>query len=239
MQIHRRTSAIVLAVLGGPAIVAALASGLATPASAAVPPATVSSSEATGIQILGSITSDNFVLTRAATVHGPLVHIDAAAPLNVQSGCRPVIGDVTRALCFAPVNTDGSLRTVLVQGRSGDDNIAHGASLPIPMRVTGDEGRDAINGGPAQDFLHGGDGNDSIRAGEGNDHVFGGFGQDKLTGGDGNDYLSGNAPQAAGPSHSQADGFVDSVDGEDGKDTCLRSFVDPDSVQNCENVVNA
>jgi Ca2+-binding RTX toxin-like protein len=229
---------VALVVLGGVTLVGGLASS-AAPASAAVPPATVSSSAATGIQIIGSIAGDKFGLTRAGTSTSPLVHIDAAAPLNVQSGCRPVVGDPTRALCVEPVNSDGSLRTVTVRAGAGDDFVGHGASLPIPMYVTGDSGRDAINGGPAQDSLHGGDDNDSVRAGDGNDSVSGGLGQDKIDGGEGNDYLSGNSFDLVGSPISNADGFVDSIDGNDGKDRCIRSVVDLDSVQNCEAVVNA
>jgi Ca2+-binding RTX toxin-like protein len=208
--------------LGGVTLIGVLLSSLSAPALAAGPsaagtPASVTSTPATGVRIVGSTGNDQMVLTRAGTATAPLIHIDAAAPLTILAGCQPVAGDATRALCTAPFASGTTLRVVTVVAGTGDDVIAHGASLPIPLNVTGGSGRDTINGGPGQDSLHGGPDNDTVRGGDNTDTLTGGSNDDTLDGGPGSDDdLSGGsgADQLFG-----GDGDSDDLDGGAGPDT--------------------
>ena len=156
------------------------------PAQAAVPPANIRSSS-TGISFFGSNERDQVVFSRAGTPTAPLVVADAFAPLEIFAGCSPVTGDPTRAICVAPIAPNGTLRPISVSGNGGDDAFAHGASLPIPMHVSGGPGRDAVNGGPADDVISGGADNDVLKGGDGTDSLLGATGDDVLDGGPGRD----------------------------------------------------
>lgn len=203
------------AAFGLTALAAPFAPALLTPAAAAEPPAKVSSSSL-GIVFTGTNQRDQVVLSRAGTVAAPLVVVDTAAPLSVGPGCSPVAGDVTRAVCVAPKAAGTDIKTVTLNALGGDDAIAHGASLRIPMRVNGGAGNDAVSGGPGLDTFFGGIGNDTLRGGDAKDILDGGVGLDLLEGGPGlGDELNGGADNDR---LLGGDGNFDALDGGTGAD---------------------
>ena len=90
-----------LAALCSFAMAGSLLATLTTPAEAAGSIATVTSSTGSGIRYDGMETRDQVVFSRAGTTTAPKVLIDAAAALSIGTGCSPVPGDATRALCNA------------------------------------------------------------------------------------------------------------------------------------------
>ena len=210
---HRLVRGSALTALSAAALVGAL---LPTPAAAATAQASVTSSPTVGVRLMGSDLRDQVVLTRAGTSTAPLIVVDTAAPLTVGTGCQPVTGDPTRAVCTAPL-VGTSLKPVLVFSGAGDDSIAHGASLPIPMTVNTGTGNDTVTGGPAVDTLTGSSGSDVLRGGDGTDTLRGSSGDDTLDGGPGRDDnlfgQSGNDRLLGG------DGDSDDLDGGSGADT--------------------
>lgn len=61
------------------------------------------------------------------------------------------------------------------------------------VTITGNDARNAIQGGSGNDVFDGGGGNDDLIGNLGNDFLFGGSGTDLLIGGEGNDTLEGGA----------------------------------------------
>lgn len=198
------------AAFGFAALAVSFAPAFAIPAAAAEPPARVSSSSQ-GIVFTGTNQRDQVVLSRAGTVAAPLVVVDTAAPLTAGTGCSPVAGDATRAICSAPKAAGTAIKTVTLNSRGGDDLIAHGASAAIPMRVNAGAGNDGVNGGPGLDTFFGDIGNDTLRGGDATDALDGGPGQDLLDGGPGlNDELDG------GPDNDRLLGGAGNLDALDG-----------------------
>lgn len=215
-----------IGVLGGATLLGALATGMsaAVPASEAIVPPTVASvsSSTRGIHFVGSSGPDKVALSRAGSATAPLVVLDTAGPLTIGANCRPKVDDPQVALCAAPVEADGSLRPVVLETGTGNDIVAHGVSLAIPLAVDAGPGTDVINGGPGNDVFAGGPGADRLRSNAGNDQLTGNLFDSPIPG-----------------TATNSDGFVDVLEGEDGKDFCVRSPLDPDSAGNtCENVVD-
>jgi Ca2+-binding RTX toxin-like protein len=73
----------------------------------------------------------------------------------------------------------------------GNDRIAVGRSVKIPITVRGGPGNDQILGGGGPDKLIGGAGNDRLFGRGGDDVLLGGDGRDALNGGGGNDRMRG------------------------------------------------
>ena len=199
------------------ALAGSLLATLSPPAQAAGSIATVTSSTGSGIRYDGMETRDQVVFSRAGTSTAPKVVIDAAANLAIGTGCSAVPGDTTRAVCNAPLANSTTLEPVVVIGRGGDDLFAHGASLPIPLNVSGGSGNDAVNGGPGLDTLSGGIGNDTLRGGAGTDTLSGSTGDDVLDGGPGrDDNLFGGSGK---DTLLGGEGDSDDLDGGSGPDT--------------------
>ena len=85
----------------------------------------------------------------------------------------------------------GSIDSVEVRGRSGDDLFNN--STDLPSTFYGQGGNDIGFGGRAADTFFGGEGNDLFFGRQGNDAAFGGNGSDRLFGVQGNDVLDGQA----------------------------------------------
>ena len=179
----RRTA---IALLGGATLLATLSPGIARPAYAVPGPLIHVSVIDKATEILGTDGVDRMVLTRVGAVANPLVHIDAATPIDVGFGCQGVAGDRTRATCALPL-------PLMVFTFKGDDYIAHGNSAPLEsFNIDGGPGRDLIIGGSEGDGLNGGEGDDTLRGGGGDDLLRGAEGADLIFGEEGNnDVLDG------------------------------------------------
>jgi hypothetical protein len=137
------------------------------------------------------------------------------------SGCTSVSSGVVD--CGAP---SAFTRLVFSFG-AGDDTLAVGDGLHLPVTADGGAGDDEINGGDQGDVLDGGDGADTVYGNGGADVVRGGPGDDEIGGGTGIDTLDGGAGNdAVGAWDETADvapvtcgSGVDSVDYDDGLDT--------------------
>jgi hypothetical protein len=81
-----------------------------------------------------------------------------------------------------------TIRAVEVRTGDGDDRVTNAGSLPAT--VFGEDGSDALGGGPAGDALDGGPGDDVIAGGAGNDLLTGGIGADGIDGGEGLDAIT-------------------------------------------------
>ena len=113
--------------------------------------------------------------------------IDSIAPLEVGgSVCENAPGNETELICRAP-NVAG----FEVNSGEGDDTVAVGAAVRVPVTMRGGAGRDTLIGGSAPDKLIGGEGNDQLSGRAGNDLIFGGPGSDEIQGGSGRDILRG------------------------------------------------
>lgn len=113
--------------------------------------------------------------------------IDSVAPLEVGGDvCENPAENPTELICKAP-NVAG----FEVNAGEGNDTVAVGGSVRVPVTMRGGAGRDTLIGGSAPDKLIGGDGNDYISGRAGNDLIFGGVGSDEILGGSGRDVLRG------------------------------------------------
>lgn len=92
-----------------------------------------------------------------------------------------------------------------IRGQSGADTLRGGAG---PDDVRGGTGADRVFGNSGADDVYGNSGTDTLRGGTGPDFIHGGRGEDDIKGNTGNDTFKAN------------DGFVDSVSGGPGTDTC-------------------
>jgi Ca2+-binding RTX toxin-like protein len=81
---------------------------------------------------------------------------------------------------------------IVALGRSGNDKITIGTSIPISAYMDGGDMNDTLTGSNGNDTLIGGEGNDSIIGGAGNNQLFGNNGIDTLSG-TGNDVMYGGA----------------------------------------------
>jgi Ca2+-binding RTX toxin-like protein len=126
-------------------------------------------------------------ITIALSGDGRYYVIDSIVPLEVGGSiCTNPPGVPTELICDAPMvasfefNVDG-----------GNDRIAIGRSVTIPVTVRGGPGNDHLLGGGGPDRLLGGEGYDRLYGRGGNDILLGGSGPDTLSGGSGNDLLRG------------------------------------------------
>jgi Ca2+-binding RTX toxin-like protein len=87
-----------------------------------------------------------------------------------------------------------------VYSRGGNDVVAVGAEVEIPMIVYAGSGDDSVWGGSGNDVLYGNSGDDYLDGGDGADVLIGGPGRDELYGGEGSDLLVG------GPQRDHMDG---------------------------------
>jgi hypothetical protein len=85
----------------------------------------------------------------------------------------------------------GPIREVIVSALAGNDRVIVDPQFPLPIRVYGGPGDDALTGGAADDVLIGGPGNDRLDGRSGNDRLLGGPGNDRLFGDEGDDVLIG------------------------------------------------
>lgn len=192
MPVPTRSAPRAAALLGGASLLATL--GFAVPASAVGPLIHVSVNDK-AVAVIGTEGVDRIVLSRAGTAGGPLLHVDAATPLDAGDGCQPVAGDRTRALCAMTFDGSAPL-SVYVSTLGADDFIGHGGSQHFGLTMVGGSGRDTIIGGPGRQTLNGEGGDDVLRGGDGDDRLSGGAGADQLfgEGGDSDTLDGGTGP---------------------------------------------
>ena len=86
---------------------------------------------------------------------------------------------------------ESSFSRVVVNGSSGNDEIAITPTVTRASTLDGNGGNDEIAGGGGPDTIEGDTGNDVISGGDGNDDLNGSAGEDVLVGDLGNDVLDG------------------------------------------------
>ncbi|MFC1757964.1 calcium-binding protein [Planctomycetota bacterium] len=84
------------------------------------------------------------------------------------------------------------VKTLVIRGQGGNDEIQLTRTSQIPSRIFGDDGDDVIHGGAGRDIIQGGNGNDKIFGYGGSDVLLGRGGHDVVHGGDGDDWMHGN-----------------------------------------------
>lgn len=111
--------------------------------------------------------------------------IDSIVPLEVGGAiCGNPEGNPNELICPAPmiagfeINADG-----------GDDKIAVGKEISIPVTMRGGSGRDVLLGGAGPDKLIGGAGDDRLIGWRGDDLLAGGAGSDVHIAGLGDDVI--------------------------------------------------
>lgn len=107
-----------------------------------------------------------------------------------------------------------------IRGQSGTDTLRGGSG---PDDVRGGTGADRVFGNSGADDIYGNSGADTLRGGTGPDFIHGGRGEDDIKGNSGNDTFKAN------------DGFVDSVSGGPGTDSCGSCDADDDVTGSVEN----
>jgi len=127
---------------------------------------------------------------------------------------------------FLPVSAHGD---DYLDGEEGDDQL------------TGGGGNDTLYGSAGKDTLHGDDleanvslsahGDDYLDGGDGDDDLYGDGGNDTLAGGGGSDYLAGGKGNdtyvfASGDSPIDAQGYNDTIDDHDGRNTVVADGAD-------------
>lgn len=101
-----------------------------------------------------------------------------------QTGCMAVSGGVT---CGA----ESSFSRIVVNGSSGNDEIAISSTITRATTLDGNGGHDELAGGSGPDTIDGDAGNDAISGGDGNDVLRGAAGVDAIAGGGGSDTVDG------------------------------------------------
>jgi uncharacterized protein YkwD len=139
--------------------------------------------------------------TRAAGLPRPrlaLVRLEdrtvPAVTAALVNGVLTVLGDtaddtITLGLANGQITVSGvaqsfaaaSVRTIVVDGGSGDDTITVNPAITTPCLLYGGIGNDTLTGGGWADQLYGGPGNDTLNGGPGNDLLYGGGGADTFT----------------------------------------------------------
>jgi hypothetical protein len=121
------------------------------------------------------------------TSDGSSYVIDSLAPLEVGGTvCENTPGVPTELVCNA-----SKVAGFEVNADDGDDRVAVGGSVRVPVTIRGGPGDDDLSGGWGYDKLIGGVGNDTLTGRGANDLLFGGLGDDVLFGGPGHDTLNG------------------------------------------------
>ena len=139
------------------------------------------------VLLAGTPDGDTFEID--LSLDGRTYTIDSVAPLEVGGGvCWHPGGAPLELLCEAP-----PIVGFEVDAGPGDDLVAVGAGVPVPVTILGGAGADRLLGGGGQDRIAGETGNDWIAGGGGADQLFGNFGDDTLVGGAGDDQLRGES----------------------------------------------
>jgi Ca2+-binding RTX toxin-like protein len=89
----------------------------------------------------------------------------------------------------------GNVKSVVVEGRAGNDWIANGSTIPV--KFMGGDGADLLSGGNGNDTLVGNGGNDRLYGNGGTDVVNPGTGDDIVIGGLGTDTVTYGARKTA------------------------------------------
>ncbi len=181
------------------AVAAIAATAIAVPAQA-TPGVTV--------VIAGGEEADTIAISVSAQ-DGHSFVIESASPLEAGGGvCTHPEGTPNQLVCDST-----RVSSFEVNAGGGDDNVAVGRTLGVPVTLRGGPGNDRLSGGASvlgdrliggpgddvlsgmggPDVLYGGPGNDTLIGGQGDDKLYGGPGDDKLFGGPGNDQLRGEA----------------------------------------------
>jgi len=84
---------------------------------------------------------------------------------------------------------DSQINEIRVFAGDGNDSVF--SSSFFPMRVSGQNGDDVLNGGFGNDVINGNDGDDRIVGKAGDDTLYGSVGVDEIFGGNGNDVIRG------------------------------------------------
>jgi Ca2+-binding RTX toxin-like protein len=126
-------------------------------------------------------------ITIRLTGDGHYYVIDSIVPLEVGGTVCANPPDVsTKLLCRAPM-----IASFEFNAGDGNDRMAIGRSVTIPVLARGGPGNDHFLGGGGEDKMLGGSGNDRLFGRGGNDTLFGGNGRDRVVGGPGDDVLRG------------------------------------------------
>ncbi|HEX3357834.1 MAG TPA: PKD domain-containing protein [Tepidisphaeraceae bacterium] len=86
-----------------------------------------------------------------------------------------------------------SVKSIVINGAAGPENISVSNSLAIPARINGGAGNDTILGGAGNDSINGAGGNDKLSGRDGSDSFIGGDGSDSIDGGNGSDIADAGA----------------------------------------------
>jgi hemolysin type calcium-binding protein len=116
------------------------------------------------------------------------------------------LGDGNDSFKKSYYNDFNQVRTFVVNGEGGDDELSIVNELTASFTLNGGPGNDTINGAGRNDVLNGGDGNDTIGGQNGDDAIEGGAGADKIYGDNGDDAIDGGSGD-------------DTIDGANGSDT--------------------
>ena len=88
----------------------------------------------------------------------------------------------------APFDVDmDQVERLSITSFSGNDTLATGAGVTIPMTIDAGSGEDTITTGDGADLISGGDGNDTLNGSGGGDRIVGDRGADTINGGNGDD----------------------------------------------------
>lgn len=162
------------------------------------------------------------------SLEGGTLLIDGSAGDDIVRVNR-IGGDTLVARVFTPTTTLnetfalGSVNSIEVNGRNGDDLFNNGTHLPSTFH--GQNGDDIGFGGQSADSFFGGEGNDIFYGRSGDDEALGGNGSDRLFGVNGEDVLDGQ-----GGNDFLNGGFGnDELIGRDGNDRLI-GFVGNDAI---------
>jgi hemolysin type calcium-binding protein len=135
--------------------------------------------------------SEGNTISISLSADGRSYTIESAGPLEVGGDvCSHPEGMEDELVCeAAPI---GGFE---VNAGGGDDSIAVGRTVPVPVTIRGGPGEDHLRGGSGNDKLVGGPGSDVLVGRAGADSIYGGSGEDRLVGCGGNDLLSGGPGQ--------------------------------------------
>lgn len=136
-------------------------------------------------KMLASISAQGSTLLIDGSIGDDIVRV------NRVGGDTLVASVITPSTTLYETFTWGSIDSIEVTGRNGDDLFNNGTDLRSTFYGNG--GKDIALGGRGADTFFGGDGNDLFYGRQGNDEAFGGNGSDRLFGLEGNDVLDGQS----------------------------------------------
>jgi hypothetical protein len=119
-----------------------------------------------------------------------------------------------------------SVKSIVINGGSGNDYIFVDQNITLPVTISGGAGNDSVRGGGGSNTITEGNGNvwvngrgksNHITVGNGNDTVLGGGSVDTIVAGSGNDTIDGSA----GNDSITCGNGNDSVTGDTGNDTIV------------------